>query len=286
MNRTLYAYLNIENPMVAWEVAIGRIKSSCDGGHEGFGVSLWQYNLFRKYSIAGAHQKLINELKLEQIRKTKFPDNVSRLKGVYFFDSLESAHAAVERWGFPERKKYICEISFQVNSITRLDSEWITSYLQSQETGWMERYLSGETLGERPLHEFIASGMGFIKNIDLRIQAYKNIKNLWPICTPLLAMAVCGFQHMELDEIALIKPALYRDGEAILGNYFINTNDLEENEEKVLEAIDICMKDKTFPPIIMPDNPEHFFALPDFRSQAFEFHESGAASLYTLVHES
>ena len=29
-NITLWAFLNIENPIVAWEVAIGRIRSSCD----------------------------------------------------------------------------------------------------------------------------------------------------------------------------------------------------------------------------------------------------------------
>ena len=29
-NITLYAFLNIDNPMVAWEVAIGRVKSIND----------------------------------------------------------------------------------------------------------------------------------------------------------------------------------------------------------------------------------------------------------------
>jgi hypothetical protein len=41
-NLELWAYLNIDNPVVAWEIAIGRIRSACDINK--FAVSSWFYN--------------------------------------------------------------------------------------------------------------------------------------------------------------------------------------------------------------------------------------------------
>lgn len=136
-NVTLYAYLNITNPMVAWEVAIGRIRSACDTTREQFGVSVWSYSLLRKFSIEGANRRFINELLLESVRQRAHPQAVSRLAGIYFFESESDAHSALDRWRMPERKPFISEVSFSANNLTRVDSEWITSYLGSEERNWM-----------------------------------------------------------------------------------------------------------------------------------------------------
>jgi hypothetical protein len=84
MKIRLYAYLNIANPMVAWEVAIGRIKSSCDISKNAFGTSIWAYSLLRKLAINGMDRRFHNELKLEAIRQKMNNHLVSRLTGVYF----------------------------------------------------------------------------------------------------------------------------------------------------------------------------------------------------------
>jgi hypothetical protein len=67
-NLILFAYLNIENPMVAWEVGIGRIRSSSDRPRDGFGVSVWAYSLLRRYAANGLDQRFRNEILLEAVR--------------------------------------------------------------------------------------------------------------------------------------------------------------------------------------------------------------------------
>ena len=62
-NVTLYAYLDISNPMVEWEVAIGRIKSSCDPLGDPFGVSLWFYNNLKNKLNTNNVMQLINEFR-------------------------------------------------------------------------------------------------------------------------------------------------------------------------------------------------------------------------------
>jgi hypothetical protein len=100
-NLTLFAYLNIANPMVAWEVAVGRIRSSSDRPRDTFGVSVWSYSLLRRYTTKGLDQRFRNELLLEAVRQQVHPDACSGLKDLYFFESEYDAHAALEQWGLP-----------------------------------------------------------------------------------------------------------------------------------------------------------------------------------------
>ena len=285
-NIELFAYLNIEHPMVAWEVAIGRMKSSCDNIKDNFGISLWQYNLLKKYSNTGEYKKIINELKLERMRQRKYSNHVSRLRGLYFFESEEDAKSALDRWNMPQRKKYISAVNFSANSVTKVDSEWITWNLLSENTDWMERYWSGEIYGEKPLYEYLASGFGVIQNKDLRTQAYKRIMDAWPTSTPLLASACCAFKHKRMEEIALLTPALTRENDRLLGSYFINMEDLNNREQEVATAVGICNECNETPPMILPENPNDFFSLPDFRSDCFEFKDTEAQALYEQIHKS
>lgn len=283
-NIKLYAYLNIEHPMVAWEVAIGRIKSICDRNEEKFGISLWQYSLFKKYVQKGEYKKLANELKLERIRQKLFNQKVSRLEGLYFFESEEIAHIALDRWNIPHKKQYISEIYFSPNSITRVDSEWITSYLLSDDEEWMKSYWAGKTLGESPLTEVLASGIGVIQNMELRKQAYQNILNIWPDSTPLLASACCAFWNQKMDNIACVKPAFIRKNDKLVGQYYIDINDLNNNEKEVVKAVQKCKDDKVLPPIIMPSKPGIFFNIPNLKSEKFEFNHAEILSIYQEVH--
>jgi hypothetical protein len=57
----LYAYIDIDNPMVAWEVAIGRIKSvDFFYTNEIYEISIWEYEMIRNFSKYGLNQKIIN----------------------------------------------------------------------------------------------------------------------------------------------------------------------------------------------------------------------------------
>lgn len=284
-NVTLYAYLNITNPMVAWEVAIGRIRSACDTTREQFGVSVWSYSLLRRFSKEGKSPRFINELLLEATRQKTHPRAVSRLAGIYFFESERDAHNAVDRWGMPERKPFISEVSFSANHLTMVDSEWITSYLGSEERHWMEDYWQGKTLGLRPLTEVLASGIGMVRNNELRVEAYKRVASLWPQSTPLLSMACCAFCEEQLEDIGLSKPALMASNGVISGKHFIYIGDLEKNQEKIVRAVEASKQRGELPPATIPNDGQTFFALPDMTHMNFEFEEVVAASVLKSIHD-
>lgn len=271
--------------MVAWEVAIGRIRSACDTTQEQFGVSVWSYSLLRKFSAEGASRRFINELLLESARQRTNPLAVSRLAGVYFFESENDAHNALDRWGMLKRKPFISEVSFSANNLTRVDSEWITSYLGSEDRNWMEEYWQGKTLGVRPLTEVLASGIGAVRNRELRIEAYKRVANLWPQSPPLLSMACCAFCEEQLEDIGLAKPALIASNGVISGEHCIYIGDLEKNQEKIVQAMEACKRRGELPPATIPNDGKTLFALPDMSHMNFEFKEAVAASLLRSVHD-
>lgn len=283
----LFAYLNIDHPVVAWEVAIGRIKSVFDERYPNFGISSWQFSLLDKYSKNGYNTKFINELLLEKKRQINHPHKVSRLQGLYFFENEDDAHRALDRWGLSKYRGYISPVRFKPEKITKVDSEWITSYLNSgKSTDWMEDYWRGETLGIRPLTEILALGVGVVLNYDLRIQAYKNIYYSWPDSTPLLAMACCAFQVKNLDDIAIIKPALLRENDKIKGVYCVNIEDLKLKEKEVVEAMDYCKEHGVLPRYKIPENePDAFFRLLDLRGYCFELINKTASEILEEVHK-
>jgi len=285
-NVKLFAYFNIDHPLVAWEVAIGRIKSSCDDNIDDFAVSLWQYNLLYKYAKNGMNKKLINELKLEAIRQKKYPHCISRLKGVYFFESERDAYIALDRWGMSEKKKYISEVCFSANNITKVDSEWITSCLLSENDSWMELYWNGAIYGERPLVEILASGIGVVQNYELRHLAFRKIMEEWPLSTPLLSMACCAFAEKKVETIAQVKPVLTKKGDMIVGSYFVYMDDLKKRENEIMEALELSKGKNEVPPMIVPNDGVSFFKLLDLGDYSFQLNFNGASALFDIIHSS
>ncbi|MCL2644311.1 MAG: hypothetical protein FWD51_02510 [Betaproteobacteria bacterium] len=284
MKHRLYAYLNITNPMVAWEVAIGRIKSSCDISPNSFGTSIWAYSLLRELALQGMNKRFHNEMMLESKRQHLSRGTVSRLSGVYFFESESDAFAAVERWGIPSRAQFISAVDFYPNRLTRVDSEWITSYIQSDETDWMEHYWNGETLGQKPLTEVLASGIGQIRNLELRQRAVKQIYEKWTTSTPLLSMACCGFADALMEEIAMVRPVISYENGVIKGTHYFYIGDLEENQELLLMCLENCKARGEVLPMVVPDDGETFFKIPDFRHLDFELKFKPASDTLAEIH--
>lgn len=286
-NLTLYAYLNIDHPMVAWEVAIGRVRSVCDRNSESFGVSLWQYSLLSSYVTEGTSNKFLNELLLEQVRQNIFPSCVSRLSGVFFFKDKDTALAAIERWRLPKsRSQYITPVNFSATTITELDSEWITSFLKSKPTNleWMTNYWSGKTLGENPLVECIASGIGLVQDMELRELAYKKIMEKWPTSTPLLAVAACGFGIAKMEDIGLMRAALISEEEDLKGSFWVNINDINNRAKELIEVMKYARSQNIIPPMIRHENPGIYFSVPDFRDFEFSLRNKTASSIFSSIH--
>ncbi len=284
-NFEFYAYLDIENPMVAWEVAIGRIKSYCDRNPENIGLSVWQYNLLRQISKNGIVNKITHEFNLEARRRKYYASKVSRLNGVYFFESESMAHQALDRWGLSKKKKYISKVNFSADNLTRYDSEWITAFGNSGASDWYEGYLSGETLGVKPLIEVIASGIGMVCSIPLRQQAYKIIYDKWPTSTPLLASAVAGFRDVGIEDVALIRPFLKLENGKLCGEHIIYMESLRLRQVEVYEAMVRLKRNNTLPAIAFDSIERGLMTLPDFSALRFELSIPDAASTFSSIHD-
>ena len=176
---TFHAYVNIHDPLVAWEAAIGRYCSADDLERDQvFSLSLRQFALFRHYaSIGQSTSQIRNGLQLEAVRTQRYTHLPSRLRGVFVFENLEDAHAAAKRWdGGHFDPSFLSEIEMAPSRSARLDSEWITFNLATEnDRSWMDRYWRGEVYGTKPLTEVICSGVGAILNKELRERAYRKI---------------------------------------------------------------------------------------------------------------
>lgn len=290
-NIKLWAYLNITNPLVAWEVAIGRICSADDPSRLNYATSLWLYSLMRYLSKNGRNERFLNELLLEQTRLQTAPSAVSRLRGVYFFESEEMALAALDRWGMPQNKKYISSVNFSANALTRVDSEWITWQMQSNNRDWMPKYWAGESFGEKPLIEVLASGIGLIENMKLRNEALHWIYKNWPTSTPLLSMAACAIKESsalgvdELETLGLISPILTVNNGVLHGKHVVNIRSLDTCQEDIIKAMSSCRaRGEYLPWIVDPDN-DVLLRVPDLSSFNFKISDMKAAEVFTAVHE-
>lgn len=286
VSQKLYAYLNINNPMVAWEVAIGRVTSICNDGGQ-FGVSLWHYNTLRRFLSGDRIVESRNEFELELIRMKHFPDKVSRLKGVYFFESKEMAECALDRWNLSAYKKFITEVEFYGDNATIVDSEWITSYLSEEKPfdhDWMHKYWSGEPMGVRPLSEVLASGFGLVHDKTIRSEAIRRVYNLWPTSSILLNASIAGFAMCQFNEISRVMPSIILDNGKIHGTFYIDMNTFNQHQKEVAKATQEMFAQGCNLINIKHDNDEVLCSIPDLRNEFFESGDEKIVSLFRSVH--
>ncbi|MDB1124261.1 hypothetical protein [Vibrio algarum] len=191
-HKRLWCYLNIDNPIVAWEVAVGRISSidssvDIEDKYRRSFLSFWQYSKLKHAQNYDNWDLFEQEMKIELVRHVKFPEKVSRLRGCYFFESEEMALNVVKyfNWrGF--KKEHLSEISFLYSSdsdISEHDSAWITNDMSDDD---IHSYLSGQTKYESPATELLCYGRGLILNQDLINKADEIARKTFPKSTVLL----------------------------------------------------------------------------------------------------
>lgn len=285
---SMYAYLNIENPMVAWEVAIGRIYSAGASTRDRFGISVWQFNMMKRSALRGHVPSISAEFGIESFRQQYFPGEASRLKGIFFFESADMARAAIKRWGMPSRyNKYISKVRFWAENYSKYDSEWFTQHASSGRIDWYRDYLSGKTLGENPLTEIVADGFGLILNQDLRRMAVQRVLELWPTSSILLAAAMCAINDLNLHDVALTTPYLYCENGRIGGHHAIKMDVLERHQLEISKAIERNYANGNINiPLILPNNPDMLFSVPDMRDQKFVIDLPQAIEQFESVHHS
>lgn len=269
----VFAYLDYcNNPMVAWEIAIGRIQSIYKTEHK-YGISMWLYGRLQRFSNDNEDEYVLNEFELELFRRKYYPRCNSRLSSLFFFETYGEALCGIKSMGFDESEDFISEVYIEPISYVKLDSNWITYCLgQSQDNKWMDKYWSGCPYPDQePNWELLVDGFGLVYNNDLRERAYKYIYKYFQDSTPLLSIAICIFSYTcDFPEVALMLPYIYLCDNTLKGDFLINMNDFNNRESEMSKALYNYLQYEQMPSFKLPMNKDTFFIIPDLRIEHFE----------------
>ena len=280
-----YAYLDISNPMVAWEVAIGRV---CSVGmlKDDFGLSIWAFNMLRRLSTNGLSVPLRNELLLEEFRIKHHPEAVSRMKGIYFFESEADCRKAIELWRLPaSHEAYISAVDFETVNCSRHDSMWITDCMGKESTDWFSSYLRGESLWESPLTEVLAEGFGYVRNTALRSRAAGLVIERTPKASFFLVGSICGLYQYDLRDLTRTVPCLTEENGQVVGHHYMYLQSFDDNQALIGSAIADChAKGLIDIPIIYGEEPSATFQIPDCRDRKFVLDLPDSVELFHRIH--
>lgn len=170
-NKKYYAYLNTSDNMCRWNIAKGIIYPA---------KSQASYISFFLNSRLRKDKKFLElENKLELVRRQLFPNKISRLTGLFVFDSQDEAKKA-EKLDIKHFQNALLSEMYPLyiqRENTRLDMNWITYHEKHKDSKWIEKYWNGEIYpNEEPIFETILNSPLIVGNLDLREAAYENIK--------------------------------------------------------------------------------------------------------------
>lgn len=229
-----FVYINIENPMAAWNVvrsnfySPSRLPQSERRGALSFGMA----DLLRNENAARAEAEFL----LEDFRRKHFPGAVSRLTGIFLFDDIDSAAQVWDNdaWSGHFNSDYLTDVGVSADHSSRLDSAWITKMRDDKNIlveGWeamAERYWSGEPASDQPVWERIVEGWVTIWGLDLKTRALEEIQEYWPKSLPLLANAANSAAIGSCD--GAVMPYAIRKGELLEIGYYLRMVDAKDAE--------------------------------------------------------
>lgn len=217
--RKAYAYLNVDDPLVAWLVYRAEMVSA--GELHASALSFWSARMLR------SRRQYTQELMLDQVRQSSYTTAVSRLKGFYLFPNEESARAAAIRWdGDAFHSDFLAEVAINPRSrVSQYDAEWITQDFSASDS-WMHAYFSGQATAA-PVWELVVEGRALILGTDLRERAYVTIKETWPRSLAVLELARLAVE-VESD-LGVITAMLFdRGGQLVVDHVVRFDNDNPE----------------------------------------------------------
>lgn len=188
-----FVYLDIDHPLVAWNTVRGVYCSiDCLGsGEKESALSLSMANMMRGFN----EERLKSEMAIEYVRAKFFGNHVSRLRGVFVFDDIDSVSRLWygSEWGAHFNEKYMTDVGVSANKSCRLDANWIMEIMDSSgrlQSEWLEctrNYWSGTPHPvKEPIWERIVEGWVTIWGVDIKVQAYNEILKYWPKSLKLL----------------------------------------------------------------------------------------------------
>jgi hypothetical protein len=222
----LYAYLNVDDPWIAWLAYRGQMVSARTAADRV--LSVWHAKYL--FDACGAASRLAyfeRELEIERVRAARFPHAVPRLSGLYFFGDVDTAQRAGRRWDGSFREEHLAEIAItQVAAVSKFDSEWITAEPASPGDGWIIDYLGSRPRGPWPLWEMLVEGRGVIVGTAVRQRAYETVKRAWPRSLGLLELSRVAVEIG--SDLGLITPILTAADGVIDVRLYLNFRDAED----------------------------------------------------------
>lgn len=210
-----FVYLDHYYPPVYWNIARGVFHSpDCLPDSKKIGLlSISMATMF----LNSTADRLVSELWLEHIRSTFYSDNISRLRGIFVFDDLDSLAELWNNnnWGGHFSDEYLSDVGVSCKKSSRLDSNWISEIIC--ENGQLmpewehaaHNYWRGIPHPDKsPIWERIIEGAITVWSMHSREKALREIQTIWPQSLNLLRYAImCGsFRSFDGEIFPLIVP--------------------------------------------------------------------------------
>lgn len=228
-----FVYLDIRNPMVAWNTVRGYIaSSSCLPGDES--------KSFISFNMAGLlsgsdFRRLRSEIEIERIRQSNFSNQVSRLTGLFVFNDAESVSQTwIERgWGGHFDLENLTDVGVASNRLSRVDANWLMKMMDCNcdllpcAEEMIHRYWNGEAVpDEIPIWECIVEGWMTVWGRRVRSSALDEIKRYWPKSLKLLEYSVNAARMRSAD--GGVYPRSYLKGSDLCVEYYIRMKDASD----------------------------------------------------------
>ena len=216
---TVWAYLDVTDPLVAWHVYRAEIVSSTEIGP--YAISSWTADYLRSLAQSDIRRQWARELAIEALRQQHYAVQPSRLRGFYVFPDRESALAA-GRWAPHFRLNRLAELALRPGfNASRHDACWIHERISDDDDqDWMHAYLRGDSWSDAPIWELIVEGRALIYGTDLRHAARSTVEATWPESMTMLEFARLGVE-VGVD-VGLISATAVDDGDGLEIKYFMN----------------------------------------------------------------
>lgn len=201
-----HVYLDHHYPPIQWNIVRGVFCSpSCLAESKDYGlVSISMASMLSN----GKSERLISELWLEKVRRDGYPENVSRLTGIFVFDDLDSIAQLWENnnWGEHFKDEYLADVGVVADKSSRVDSNWIADIIGNDGKLLHDWENAAHSYLQRipyptkpPIWERIVEGHITVWSIDSRLEALKEIEAIFPQSLNILRYAVLCAGYGSLD---------------------------------------------------------------------------------------
>lgn len=248
-HKQAFVCLQVKNPIVVWNVARGIIDSPYLI-QKNFDYSIISFFLFSRYYKNDKAQFDL-EMELEKVRSQKYPHKVSRLSGLFFFESeheAETAYLLIPHFKNSRPTKVNIPLTAHYD---KYDMNWITFYNDNYPDDWMDKYWQGQICtecptGTEPNWECLTYESLIIVDKQLQEECVNEIQQRDDRTTMLLQLSIMGayygylsgaafFKYVPVGHHMHIEPMIYVPVEELVEIYKKTEKDFPENAKAIVQ---------------------------------------------------